>query len=99
MLCAGCGRLSPDQAPPGRPGRAGSSRSSQEEEHRSGVGGEGQEGAGRSLATPHQRTQGPKEGAVHGGVRGLSPLFDLSSESVVKTVSSIFLCCLGVSCL
>ena len=51
-----------------------SSRSSQEEEHRSGVGGERQEGAGRSLATPHQRTQGPKEGAVPGGVRGLSPL-------------------------
>ena len=80
VLCAGCGRLSPDQDPLSWPGRAGSSCSSQEEEHHSGAGGEWQEGAGRSLAARHQRTQGPKEGAVTGGVRGLSP----SLISVVK---------------
>ena len=42
VLCAGCGRLSPDQASLGRPCRAWCSRSSQEEEHRSGAGAEGQ---------------------------------------------------------
>ena len=89
MLYAGCGRLSPDQAPLGLPGRAGSRCSSQEEEHRSGAGGERQEGAGCSLAAPHQRTQGPKKGAVPGRVRG--------SKTVVKTVPCLYLCCHSVA--